>query len=866
MAELNPRIRRPALQQIVADSQIKTTLNQVIEAIQPLLGQNRDKLERAITFKDLEESGFDLSSVGGSFAVVPPVVENPPDLTTPPAITGVNVAVTFNNVILSWGAAGYGNHAYVEVWRAPAWKDAAKTSPGTLGDAAQIGISTTTGFANAVQPGDGYRYWLRNVSTPGVKGPWSTTDGHLAEAPNTPDYYLDKISGEIKQSHLYGSLSAEIDKIAVQGAAIDAHDTTLGEHQSGLNALELVTQSNASAIDANKLVADGHTAALDTHQNLLDEHGVRLGTNEANIVTLSTVQSEQDAVLVAYGNRLTVNESTISNVQSVQQSQGETIALHSSQIATNAGTIATVSQVVDNHDFTLLAHSQTLESQDASIANLTSITTTQGETIAQNSSAIATANGQIVTLTQAVDNAEATLLSHGTRLSTAEGSITTLSQVQDDQDGVLVAHSSRLQTAEGSITSLQQVQSSQGQTLVQHGNTLTNHGTSITSLQTIQSTLEQTVASHTTQLSTQNAAIQENATLIETVDGKVTGEYTVKIDAGGVVSGFGLFGDDSGSSAFGVRADRFFVAGPQGSPHANVMPFIVDAELGVLINDAYIDNAFVTNLVTATVTADYINAVEFYAIKVIGGTLEIGNRFAVDGAGNLIANYANLYGATIRKPDGTIVMSSNGTMSLDFVTGVGDMAKLDNISAANSSTYIRAAAIKEAHIDSAFLNKLVLDGEVITLRKVSQFSTEKGSTGFIKVLTSALSFSDTTSNSLLQAIVNLQVKEFTSFGWSNYANSNFQSVFLEYELRQSGVVKARGTVTVGALGDSALEGTTYERIDAQTVTAFHAWAPVLGTNTVELWVKTYYRKNGSNYSFKISSGSLTLDGGVAVNK
>lgn len=83
----------------------------------------------------------------------------------------------------------------------------------------------------------------------------------------------------------------------------------------------------------------------------------------------------------------------------------------------------------------------------------------------------------------------------------------------------------------------------------------------------------------------------------------LNGQYTVKIDNNGYVTGFGLASTSntsSPSSSFAVRADAFYVANPAGPGIAPALPFIVrttqttlngvTVPVGVYITDAFIQN------------------------------------------------------------------------------------------------------------------------------------------------------------------------------------------------------------------------------------------------------------------------------------
>ncbi|MFB6347881.1 phage tail protein [Moraxella sp. ZJ142] len=103
-----------------------------------------------------------------------------------------------------------------------------------------------------------------------------------------------------------------------------------------------------------------------------------------------------------------------------------------------------------------------------------------------------------------------------------------------------------------------------------------------------------------TQVNGQTASIQQHAT---SIDG-LKAQYTVKVDTGGRVSGFGL-ASGGGVSDFAVNADKFYIAPPTGRGKG-ITPFVVQTTTqtingvrvpaGTYINDAFIKNGSINML------------------------------------------------------------------------------------------------------------------------------------------------------------------------------------------------------------------------------------------------------------------------------
>ncbi|CAN7308799.1 DUF1983 domain-containing protein [Cupriavidus necator] len=93
----------------------------------------------------------------------------------------------------------------------------------------------------------------------------------------------------------------------------------------------------------------------------------------------------------------------------------------------------------------------------------------------------------------------------------------------------------------------------------------------VAALTSLITTLEATVGD-------QSVALAEEAEVRANADGQIMGRYSVKIDANGYVSGFGLISTANNStpySDFIIRADRFAIGSPSGPGITPRIPFIV---------------------------------------------------------------------------------------------------------------------------------------------------------------------------------------------------------------------------------------------------------------------------------------------------
>lgn len=569
---VSPRAQKPAVIQVIDDAQVKQMVNNLVEISQLLAGQSEDKLERAVTFKDLAESGFKLSDLAGFTNIEVPIPDVVPDPTTPPDISGLSFSATFNNVLMFWDAANYGNHAYVEIFKAPAFTDEAETIPTTIDDAYFSGNSTTTSYADPVFQNTKWRYWLRNVSTSDVKGNWSSVDGDVIEVPISPSALLEILTGEIKKSDLYVDLQTDIDKIQ---PVYDAVLTPL-------------------------------TGLMDI---------VKTGTT--NLVT--------DVINLQYA----INDPTTGLSAKYDQLSG----------AINDPSTGLITA---------------LDSLELAIYNPVD------GVIAKHDALDAVVNDPTTGLIASISSLDLA--------------------INDPTTGV----DARLQSLDSLVTSPNGVQAQAAQAL-SIGNTAYSTA----------NTAYNTAYNANTTANSAWARAGTALTLSQNNEGKINAAYTVKLNVNGYVSGIGLMNTGE-TSAFGVVADRFWVAKP-GSSQTSI-PFVVDAQTGqVVMSDAYIRAAYIEQLVASKVTADYVNTLQLNAVNITGGTISIGNNFQVNGAGNLIATSADLYQVTIRNTQGQIMMTSSGIVNVGAM-GLGAMASINQLTAANISTYMGNAAVDTLYI------------------------------------------------------------------------------------------------------------------------------------------------------------------------
>lgn len=150
------------------DPQLKTYLSAVDEALKVRLGRVGDPKDRAVTVRELINSGLAENFLEEPFnldAGTPPntfiPVDGVVDLTVPPDVTSFSGTGTFQKIILSWDLAQFGNFAFTEVWR---------HTSNNLGSAIRIDTTRAQVWSDTVDFNSDFYYWVRHVSTSNIVG------------------------------------------------------------------------------------------------------------------------------------------------------------------------------------------------------------------------------------------------------------------------------------------------------------------------------------------------------------------------------------------------------------------------------------------------------------------------------------------------------------------------------------------------------------------------------------------------------------------------------------------------------------------------------------------------------------------------
>ena len=118
------------------------------------------------------------------------------------------------------------------------------------------------------------------------------------------------------------------------------------------------------------------------------------------------------------------------------------------------------------------------------------------------------------------------------------------------------------------------------------------------------------------------AAIQTNASAIATTNATYSAQWSVKTTVGDLNGGFGIF-NDGATTRFTVVANRFSIV-DNSLGNTPFVPFVVDSGR-VIIDTAFIKQAWIESLAAAQVTADRIATLSLYSVTITGGSLALGS-------------------------------------------------------------------------------------------------------------------------------------------------------------------------------------------------------------------------------------------------
>ncbi|BDA17649.1 hypothetical protein KAM345_015630 [Aeromonas caviae] len=252
------------------------------ENVELLTGQRGDRLDKAVTFRELAALGLSTLRPGAGGVHVPgknPDLFPPGQMEFPHAPVNVIANGAFHTVLVEWDPPQYRGHAHAEIWRAESDNQA---------EATLVGTSSANLFSDAIGKGATFYYWVRFVNSKDDKGPFQGMQGVKAETSRDVQDILDELQGKIEESHLAQTLLGPIEQvpqlqldIAIlkpKVAAIEDKIPSIEQELAGLDERQKVAQEllddaqqqlGMSSIEIG-LVQDRLNAKLDKYKGDFD--------------------------------------------------------------------------------------------------------------------------------------------------------------------------------------------------------------------------------------------------------------------------------------------------------------------------------------------------------------------------------------------------------------------------------------------------------------------------------------------------------------------------------------------------------------------------------------------------------------------
>lgn len=269
---MTPPTRTPAIPAPTAKNllQVNQALKNLLDVREGLIG---DPLDANVTFRDLVDSGAVVTRSGwtpsSALTPVQPPWANPDgydptqDFTAPMKPEGFTATGLFASISLEWSGAGYRNHAYTEVWR---------SDTNEIGDAVLIGTTEASLYLDQLGSAATRYYWIRFVSQANVFGPYNAVAGTAATTQSDSSLVLGSLSGQIREEHLYSSLSSRIDLIDAPASTANSVNARIAVVQGQVNDLLNIPAWDSAltyAADAQVTYDGGLYLALQASTNVL---------------------------------------------------------------------------------------------------------------------------------------------------------------------------------------------------------------------------------------------------------------------------------------------------------------------------------------------------------------------------------------------------------------------------------------------------------------------------------------------------------------------------------------------------------------------------------------------------------------------
>lgn len=284
------------------------------ENVELLTGQRGDKLDKAVTFRELNALGLATLRPGAGGIYVP---GKNPDLfpvgiyDKPHAPVNVQASGAFHTVLVDWDGPTYRGHSHAEVWRA---------ETDSLPAATLVGTTIANMFSDAIGKGAKFYYWVRFVNGKDDSGPFQGEHGVVAETSRDVQDILDELKGKIESSHLaqellkpildVPQLSVIVNETKANLAALDAREKQINDllnHAQGQLGDNYI---NVSLIQEQlRQLINGYKGDFEDFRDAV--FSVNPSTGEITMEAVNAVRSELGAQITQVSQHLDAVEAII---------------------------------------------------------------------------------------------------------------------------------------------------------------------------------------------------------------------------------------------------------------------------------------------------------------------------------------------------------------------------------------------------------------------------------------------------------------------------------------------------------------------------------------------------------------------------
>ena len=540
------KTKLPALKNIPpkTDRELKIALDSIKEALEVRLGQRGDPLDRAVTLRELEDSG--IVKVKNKKLGVAGGITTPPgeggSLVPPPAPSTLEASAAFTTITLSWTKASYGNHAYSEIWRSQA---------NELGGAVRVATTNAFVYTDEVGYNSEQYYWVRYVSASNVTGPYNDVEGTSATTATDVGAVMQQLSEELANlpgfadlqddmqvvvdgntsslASALGTLDTAVDtaQTAANSAASDAAtaQTAANNAQSTANsassaAAAAQTSANNAVTGATQVIRATSAPTTRSDGSALQGHDIWVDTDDNNQVYARNSsnngwEKSRDATLVSTVGSTSFSGTTLTGAMASAQSSIITI----NSTNTSQGTaITNLENTVNDSSTGVAATASALSTLTTRVTNTENATTTNASDITALENTVNDSSTGVAANSSAINTLQSTVTTQGNSITTNASDITALENTVNDSSTGVAATSSALSSLTSTVTTQGNSISTNSSSITALQNTVNDSSSGVAALNTAVSGLQSTVT-------TQGNNITTNATDITALESALTG-YT----------------------------------------------------------------------------------------------------------------------------------------------------------------------------------------------------------------------------------------------------------------------------------------------------------------------------------------------------